>query len=470
MSGTIPDPYEVPSGNVARGICRVPASKSVAHRALILAALAEGASRVAPLPSGDDVTATLDCLRALGAGIRERGGGSGETLEREGGTSAAPEPGAAGGLARRENAEEQGGGGAGERDGDRGVVVTGAAGRLTPSSRPLDCRGSGTTLRLLMGVCGGLPGIFTLDGNDQLRRRPVADGEGPLRSLGASVRYAGQGGFPPVVVTGRPWRGGTVTVPGATSSQFLSGLLLAAPLAAGEVAFVAPDLVSAPYAEMTALLMERFGVEVQRPDAATWRVRPGAYRAADVAVEPDASSAAFLWAAAAVTGGTVTVEGLGGDSLQGDAAAADLLGRMGCAVERREEGTQVRGPLTHGLDADLGGTPDLVPALASAACFAPGPSTFRGVAHLRFKESDRLAVLADGLSAVGAAVLLDGGRMTVVPGEGYRGATLDPRGDHRMAMAFALLGLRVPGVKILQPSCVGKSFPEFFAVLECLLS
>jgi 3-phosphoshikimate 1-carboxyvinyltransferase len=321
-----------------------------------------------------------------------------------------------------------------------------------------------------MGVCGGLPGIFTLDGNDQLRRRPVADGEGPLRSLGADVRYAGQGGFPPVVVTGRPWRGGMVAVPGATSSQFLSGLLLAAPLAAGDVAFVSPGLVSAPYAEMTARLMERFGVTVQRPDGATWRVRPGAYRAAGVAVEPDASSAAFLWAAAAVTGGAVTVEGLGGHSLQGDAAAADLLGRMGCAVERREEGTQVRGPLARGLDAGLGGTPDLVPALAAAACFAPGPSTFRGVAHLRFKESDRLAVLADGLSAVGATVLLDGGRMTIVPGEGYRGATLDPRGDHRMAMAFALLGLRVPGVKVLQPSCVGKSFPEFFAVLESLLS
>lgn len=461
MNGEISDPTEIPCGKVVRGTCRVPASKSIAHRALILAALAQGESRIAPLPSGDDVAATLDCLRALGVEIREQEAGSGEAEAKSG---------AIGAPACREKAENQRDGGAGDDRADRGVVVTGAAGRLTPPPRPLDCRGSGTTLRLLMGVCGGLPGTFTLDGNAQLRRRPVADGEAPLRALGAGVRYAEREGYPPVVVEGRPWRGGEVAVPGATSSQFLSGLLLAAPLAAGEMVFASPGLVSAPYAEMTARLMARFGAVVKRPDAATWRVRPGGYRAADVTVEPDASSAAFLWAAGAVTGGAVTVQGLSGGSLQGDAVFPELLARMGCAVERRGDGTQVGGPLAAGLDADLRATPDLVPALAAVACFAPELSTFRGVAHLRFKESDRLAVLADGLSAVGATVLLDADRITVVPGDRYRGATLDPHGDHRMAMAFALLGLRVPGVRIAQPACVAKSFPEFFSVLESLLS
>jgi 3-phosphoshikimate 1-carboxyvinyltransferase len=432
----LPDPYPVPSGKVARGVAEVPASKSLAHRALICAALAEGTSVVGPIPAGEDVAATVACLRALGVDIREQGAGSGE------------------------------------RDGRTGAwaSVRGAAGAFAPPRQPLDCRASGTTLRLLLGVCGATPGAYTLDGVEQLRRRPVGDMEEPLRALGARVRYAEREGHPPVVVEGNRWQGGTVEVRSAISSQFLSGLLLGAPLAQGEVLLRSPGLVSAPYAAMTAAVMARFGVEVRRPAEDCWLVAPSSYSAVEFTVEPDASGAAFLWAAAAATGGAVTVAGTGGATLQGDAVFPQLLLEMGCAVGRTSAGIRVSGPLLRGLDADLTHTPDLLPALVAAAAFAPEASTFRGIGHLRFKESDRLAVLADALTALGAQVYLEADRMTLVPAEDYTGGLLDPAGDHRMAMAFAVMGLRVPGTRIAQPSCVAKSFPNFFEVLESLLS
>ncbi len=322
-----------------------------------------------------------------------------------------------------------------------------------------------------MGVCGGQEGTFTLDGEEQLRRRPVGDMEAPLAALGARVRYAERDGYPPVVVTGSRWSGAEVEVPGAISSQFLSGLMIASSFARGPVSLSSKDLVSSPYAEMTAAVMARFGGEVETLGPKRWRVHPAAYRAADFEVEPDASAAAFLWAAAAATGGEVLVRGTGDRSLQGDADLPRPPGPDG--VPRGDEPPRaptVSGFPSRGLDADCSGTPDLVPALAAVAAFAPGPSTFCGVAHLRFKESDRLAVLADALSRLGATVLLEEDRMTLVPAVAYHGAELDPRGDHRMAMAFAILGLRIPGVRIAQSSCVAKSFPNFFTVLESLLA
>lgn len=425
--------YLVPSGQVARGTAEVPPSKSLAHRALICAALAGGVSSVGPLPDGDDVAATLACLRALGVGIDEQGIG------------------------------DRG------QDEANAAAVSGTSGRFAAPRAPLACGASGTTLRLLMGLCGAMEGAFTLDGVDQLRKRPVSDLEAPLRALGARVSYAEREGYPPVIVEGRPWAGGEVAVPGSVSSQFLSGLLLGAPLALAPVAFAAPHLVSASYAAMTAAVMKRFGVDVHHREEPLWKVAPASYRPARFAVEPDASSAAFLWAAAAVTGGEVLVEGTGGESLQGDAVFPDLLEGMGCRVQRSTAGVTVAGHPLRGLDADCSSTPDLVPALAAVAAFAPEPSTFRGVAHLRFKESDRLAVLSDALSRLGATVLLQEGRMTVVPPVARLGAALDPQGDHRMAMAFAVLGLKIPGVTIQDPACVAKSFPEFFKALESLL-
>ena len=421
MTYSGPDPYPVPSGRRIHGEAAVPPSKSIAHRALILAAMAEGASLVSPLPEADDVAATRDCLRTLGVRVTPEAGGA---------------------------------------------RVEGVPAGWKPPHGVLRCRASGTTLRLLAGVCGAQEGTFTLDGDAQLRRRPMADLARPLSALGVCLRYAERPGHPPLVVEGRRWAGGTVEVAGSTSSQFLSGLLLGAPRAAAPVAFVARELVSRPYAWMTAELMARFGAKVHRPDAATWSVTPAAYRACDVSVEPDTSAAAFLWAAAAVTDGDVLVKGTAEDSLQGDAVFPDLLARMGCRVVRTPEGVRVAGRPGMGLEADVQETPDLVPALVATACFAPTPSRLAGVGHLRFKESDRLSVLADAVAALGGTILLEDDCLTVVPGEDHHGAILDPHGDHRMAMAFAVMGSVIPGVRITEPSCVAKSFPGFFETLQ----
>ena len=251
---------------------------------------------VGPIPAAEDVTATVACLKACGVGIE--GQGTGDRGQEEA----------------------------------RTLLISGTSGDLLPPKGPLNCGASGTTLRLLMGVCGAMPGSFTLDGADQLRRRPVGDMEEPLGALGARVRYAEREGHPPVVVEGASWRGGTVEVRSAISSQFLSGLLLGAPLAQGEVVLRSPGLVSAPYAAMTTAVMARFGIEVGRPAEDRWSVVPNLYSATDFTVEPDASGAAFLWAAAAATGGAVTVAGTGGATLQGDAVFPQLLLEMGCTV------------------------------------------------------------------------------------------------------------------------------------------
>ncbi len=402
----------------------MPASKSIAHRALILGALASGDTVVRPVPDGEDVAATLDCLRALGVSVA--------------------------------------------REGD-GVRILGGGGRFPSDEAALDCRSSGTTLRLMAALCAALPGRFRLDGSDQLRRRPLGPLAEALEAAGAKVAFPVRSGYPPVDIGGSRWPGGTVAVDSKSSSQFLSGLLLAAPLAAGPVRLEARGLVSSAYVRMTAGLMERFGGGVRPEGPSAWSVRPGAYAGTNVTVEPDASAAAFLYAAAAVTGGRVTVRGIGRSMLQGDAAFAGFMETMGLMVTAGVDGLTVSGAPTSGLAADVKDCPDLVPPLVAVALFAPAPTTLSGVAHLRFKESDRLAVLADAVSALGGAMAVEEDRLTVIPAAGYRPARLDPRGDHRMAMAFAVMGLRIPGTTVLDPGCVAKSFPGFFEALESLL-
>jgi 3-phosphoshikimate 1-carboxyvinyltransferase len=420
----LPDPYPVPSDVTVWGRAELPSSKSLTHRALILSALAEGESLISRVLDAEDTRATLECLSRCGISFRMTSGG---------------------------------------------VGVAGSAGRLLAPMKPLSCRASGTTLRLLMAICGGQEGVFTLDGDAQLRLRPVADMEAPLRALGAGVGYAQREGYPPVVMRGSTWTGGSVLVSGRTSSQFLSGLLIASPLASSTVSLQVEELVSRPYVEMTTALMERFGVHVGHPGPNLWTVEPSRYRGAAYTVEPDASAAAFLWAAGAVTGGRVRIAGLSDHSLQGDACFPEWMAAMGCEVVRDADGTEVGGRPLRGLEADVAATPDLVPALIAVALFAPSQTVLTGVRHLRYKESDRLAVLAEGVTAMGGCMLVEDDRLTVVPADSYIGAVLDPHQDHRMAMAFAVMGLRISGVRIKEPDCVAKSFPEFFETLRGLI-
>jgi 3-phosphoshikimate 1-carboxyvinyltransferase len=269
--------------------------------------------------------------------------------------------------------------------------------------------------------------------------------------------------------------GGRVQIGGNVSSQFLSGLLMAAPLAQSNVTIeVDGPLVSAPYVAMTAEMMRRFGVPVE-----TWGGSSAAeaihfcvplvpyYTAQTFNVEPDASAAGYFLAAAAITGGEVTIPGLGRSSLQGDVAFARILEEMGARLFMSENGIKLHGLALRGIEADMGNISDCVMTLAAVACFADAPSTIRNVAHIRYKETDRLAALATELDRVGAEVeeLSDGLRITPRP---LHGATIETYNDHRMAMSLALIGLQVPGITIRNPGCVAKTYPDFFDDLEKL--
>jgi 3-phosphoshikimate 1-carboxyvinyltransferase len=273
-----------------------------------------------------------------------------------------------------------------------------------------------------------------------------------------------------VVVDARGLRGGGAVIRGDVSSQFLSALLMAAPYAAGDVEItVEGRLVAALYVEMTLAVMGAFGVVVEREGLLRFRVRSGQrYRAREYAVEPDASSAAYFFAAAAVTRGQVRVPGLSLQSLQGDIRVVDVLERMGCTVERGADVLAVRGPgALRGIDVDLGGMSDQTMTVAAIAPFADGPTHIRGVAHIRHQESDRLAATAAELRRLGQQVEEREDALVITP-RPVRPATVQTYGDHRIAMAFAIIGLRAPGIVIADPACVTKTFPDFFERLERL--
>jgi 3-phosphoshikimate 1-carboxyvinyltransferase len=326
---------------------------------------------------------------------------------------------------------------------------------------------SGTTMRFLTAAAAAGEGRYRLDGNPRMRERPIADLLTGLCQLGVRVESERHNGCPPVVVEAHGLAGGTVKVKGDVSSQFLSALLLAAPAARGNLTLrVEGELVSQPYVAMTVSMMRQWGLEVNCLGEREYRV-PGRQTCAvaEYAVEPDASAASYFFGAAAVTGGEVTVEALG--ELQGDVQFVDVLERMGCEVLREPGRLTVRGRPLRGVDVDMNAISDCVMTLAAVACFAAGPTTIRNVAHVRHKETDRLTALTAELRRLGAGVDEFADGLTISPGM-LRGEAVDTYDDHRMAMSLALVGLRVPGVKIRNPGCVAKTYPHFFADLEKL--
>ncbi|CAA9573825.1 MAG: 3-phosphoshikimate 1-carboxyvinyltransferase, partial [uncultured Thermomicrobiales bacterium] len=315
-------------------------------------------------------------------------------------------------------------------------------------------------------------GRFVLDGTPRMRQRPIAPLLDALAQLGAAAQSRDGTGCPPVVVEAGGLPGGECAVRGDLSSQFLSALLMAGPCAArGVTVRLIGELVSRPFVGTTRAVMEAFGATV-RPegDGAGERfvVEPGGYRGRDYAIEPDATAASYFFAAAALTGGTVRVSGLGRDSTQGDLAFVDVLAGMGCAVEFDAEGVTVRGPARlAGIDVDLGPLSDTAQTLAAIAPFADGPTTMRGLAHTRHQETDRLAAVTTELRRLGGRVDERADGLTIYPAA-LRGGTVATYDDHRMAMSFALIGLRIPGVRIADPGCVAKTFPDFFARFAAL--
>jgi len=407
---------------------RVPGSRSLTNRALLAAALARGESRLTGALESDDTEAMRGCLAALGVAI-----------EAEDGT----------------------------------LRVRGRAGRLRAPERTLDVRESGTTARFVTAAATLADGPSRIDGGPRMRERPIEDLVHALAELGAGLTLEGRGGCPPLALAGGGLPGGSAVVDARRSSQYVSGILLAAPCAAHDVTLRVKDgiLVSRPYVEMTLAVMRAFGAEAgwQAEDVLHVAARP--YRGEAYAVEPDASSAAYPLAAAAIAGGRVRVDGLPAGSVQADLRFLDALEAMGCGVLRQDAACEVRGPegSLRAVDLDANDFPDAAMALAVVALFADGPSRIRNVGNLRIKESDRLSALETELRRLGAGARAGRDEIVIEPApERYRGAALETYGDHRMAMALALAGLRIPGVAVRGPACVRKTWPDYFRALERL--
>jgi 3-phosphoshikimate 1-carboxyvinyltransferase len=347
--------------------------------------------------------------------------------------------------------------------------IQGTSGRLRLPETPVDLGNSGTSMRLLAAVAALGQGVCVLTGSPRMQKRPIQDLLLGLNQMGVGARSVNADGCPPIEVTGGGLKGGRVTIDCRISSQYLSALLMIAPFAKETVTItVSGGLVSRPYVDMTIAVMEGFGTTVQRNGYERFVVTGGqAYRAGNHAVEPDCSQAGYFWAAAAISGAGVTVAGTSKTSLQGDVRFTECLAAMGCRVLEDSDGIKVTGgPLT-GVIVDMADMPDMVPTLAVVAAFARGTTVIENVAHLRAKESDRLGAVAAELTKMGIEADCTGSGLRIVGGN-PQGAAIDTYNDHRIAMSFALAGLKVPGIKIKDETCVKKSFPNFWEVFNSL--
>jgi 3-phosphoshikimate 1-carboxyvinyltransferase len=400
-----------------RATLTLPGSKSYTHRALMAAALAAGESVLTNALAAEDTELTAQALARLGAGIDWQG---------------------------------------------TTIRVTGRNGHWLPAPLPINLENSGTSMRFLTALVALGEGEYLLTGTERLCQRPLGELLTALKEIGVQAVSEKGDGCPPVRVTGG-LTGGPTKLSGGTSSQYLSALLFIGPLApAGLKIEVTGELVSRPYVDLTLEVLGDFGVSYYREGYRYFQIPGGqCYLAQDYRIEADASSASYFWAAAALTAGRVTITNLSLESSQGDAAFPKVLERMGCLLTSSAAGLTVQGgPLT-GVAVDMAAMPDLVPTLAVLAAFAQGDTVITGVAHLRHKESDRLAAVAAELAKMGVEVreTADG---LVIRGGDPKGAVIHTYNDHRLAMSFAVAGLKAAGVVITDPDCVAKSFPDFW--------
>ncbi|MDE0220668.1 MAG: 3-phosphoshikimate 1-carboxyvinyltransferase [Spirochaetaceae bacterium] len=410
-----------PAAGPVSGTVTVPGSKSLTNRALVVAALATGRSTLGGAQFSDDTEACMDGLMRLGIGIES------------------------------DPAHAR-------------IAVEGAGGTIPADVAELDVRYSGTTARFLTAVAAAGRGVYRFDGAQRMRERPMGDLPAVLAAAGARFRFSGEPGHLPFEIEAAGLPAGRIEMSAAHSSQPVSALLLCAPAAAGATTIVVDGPVpSEPFIDLSVRVMRDFGVEVGRPRLGVFEIGAEAgYRGRDYEVEPDATNASYFLAAAAVTGGSVCVRGLAADSSQGDIACADILRRMGCDLREDAEGITVTGPeRLRGVDVDLNAVSDLTPTFAAIAPFADAPVTIRNVAHIRVQETDRIAALTTELRRLGATVEERPDGLRIEPSR-LAPAAIRTYQDHRMAMAFAVTGLRVPGLTILDPGCAAKTFPDFF--------
>ncbi len=410
----------------------VPGSKSITNRALVLAALASRETEcvLSSALRSEDTEVMINCLQELGFFV--------------------------------------------EADWQRATISLRkhSSDRLIPAERAdLFVGNSGTTIRFLAAMVSLAPGRYRLDGVKRMRERPIQDLLDTLKQLGVEAVSENGNGCPPVVISGNGWRGSSqVRVRGDVSSQFLSGLLLVAGWADedGTITITIDGaLVSTPYVGMTLDMLgpwiEQFGWDGDF----LWVVSNRCEPPKSYSIEPDASAASYFWAASAITGGRITVTGLNRKSIQGDMRFVDVLQQMGCRVEECDAGITVHGKPLRGVDVDMNDISDTVMTLGAVACFAEGPTTIRNVAHIRHKETDRIAALAAELRKLGAEVEERADSLTITP-RPLTGCAVDTYNDHRMAMSLALIGLKIPGVVIRDPGCVAKTYPGFWQDLERL--
>lgn len=405
-----------------------PGSKSITNRALLVAALAEGTSVLHGALHADDTVAMINCVRLFGARVVVS-------------------------------------------DDETTLTVTGTAGVLSDASPSFFAQQSGTTARFLAAVLALGQSPLTLDAEKAMRGRPMATAFASLRQLGVSVEALGEADCLPATIAGPvPVVGEmpTLEVDGSVSSQFTSGLLLAAPgFPEGLKIRLGGDVVSRPYLEMTASVMSAFGASISKPDEMTFVVEPGGYQATDFRIEPDASAASYFFAAAAICGGSVRVDGLGSSSLQGDIKFVDALAAMGADVSIEPNAITVCSAPLHGITADFSQISDTAQTIAAVAVFADGPTSITGIGFIRRKETDRIAAVVAELQRLGITAREDEDGFTVVPGP-TRSAVIETYDDHRMAMSMTLIGLAREGVSISDPECVAKTFPAYFEAIEQL--
>jgi 3-phosphoshikimate 1-carboxyvinyltransferase len=414
-----------PTGAPVDAVATIPGSKSITNRALLIAALAAGESELLGALASEDTIYMAKALEALGLRVEH------------------------------------------DIEGER-FIVRGGDGTFPASKAELFVGNSGTSMRFLTAALPLGQGTYRIDGVPRMRQRPIAPLLDALRDLGADAVSEESTGCPPVVVRAKGLPGGKISVPGDQSSQYFSALLMVAPYAKETVEIaVIGDLVSKPYMQITADVMRSFGVEavIDEQKWAWFRVERGQrYQGRSYRIEPDASNASYFFAAAAVTGGRVRVNGLGKSSTQGDLNFVRALEAMGAKVEIGDDFTEVRGPKggrLHGVDIDMNAISDTAQTLAAIAPFADGPTTIRGIGHARLKETDRVAALATELRKMGQDVDERPDGLTINP-RPVQAADIATYDDHRMAMSFAIAALRAPELRILDPGCTAKTFPDFF--------
>src|SRR5579883_1718833 len=417
-----------PAARPLNASIRPPGSKSITNRAMLLAAMAPGTSRIAGALASDDTQVMAAALHALGFAL---------TLDHPAGM----------------------------------IVVNGRGGEIPSHEADLNAGDAGTAMRFLAGFLTLGRGRYRLDGSERMRQRPIRALLAALRQLG--LEAAGERGddCPPIIIRPRADRfpGGRATIDATLSSQFVSALLMPAPLWRDGLELEVIGDTARPFVTMTLALMERWGARSAVKGDGRIVVGGGqAYQARDFAVEPDATAASYFAAAAALVGGAVRIRDLRRDSVQGDLAFLDLLQQMGADVRWRSDAVEVVGTGNlRGIDATMSDIPDTVPTLAAIAPFASSPTRIRGVGFIRHHESDRLHALATELRRIGAAVEEFEDGLGIAPSH-LQPATIATYNDHRLAMAFAVAGLKLAGIRIANPGCVSKTYPDFFRDLNAI--